>query len=112
MAEDLDILDEGTDALAMVTIMRNEILSKRPDHFFVEYLDTIELSIRKMRERNLKGMAELIQLRDSFANMRDIDKEFEEYIEEETKAFNENESNRNLALGQRQLPNGDRDTPF
>ena len=109
MAEDLDILDEGTEALAMVTIMRNEVLTKRPDHVFVDYLNTIELAIRKMRERNLKGMAELMVLRDSFANMSDIDKEFEEYVEEETKAFNENESNRNLALGQRQFcPNGRR----
>lgn len=112
MAEDIDILDEGTNALAMITIMRNETLTKKPDHEFVSYFNEIEVAIRKMRTRNLKMLGTIDYLERSMANISDVDSKFEEHIEnlpENKEQFSEETSNRNLSLGNRELPKGDRD---
>jgi hypothetical protein len=95
MAESLDIMDEATNALTMITIMRNETLTKKPDHEFVEYFNKIEVAIRKMRERNLKMLGEMRSLEYSISKLGSIEDDFEEHLESlETKPnepFNEAE---------------------
>ena len=61
MSEDIE--DDPVDALAMLTIMRNEITLKRPNHKFVRYCGVIDTAIRKQRELLNKQEGEIAQLK-------------------------------------------------
>jgi hypothetical protein len=52
-----DIEDIAINALAQITIMRNEV--KNPEHRFYYYLENIEVTLRKMREVNVALNAEI-----------------------------------------------------
>ena len=53
----IDIEDIAINALAQITIMRNEV--KNPEHRFYGYLENIEVTLRKMREVNVALNAEV-----------------------------------------------------
>lgn len=82
MAEDIKVLADATEALAMITIMRNETTSKKPDHKFVEYFNRIEITIRQMRERNMKQLGVIKSLELSLSQMGSVEDEFEKHIED------------------------------
>lgn len=82
MAEDIDILSEATEALTMIMLMRNETTTKKPDHKFVEYFNRIEITIRQMRERNLKQLGMIKSLELSLSQLNNLDDEFERHIDD------------------------------
>lgn len=79
----LDIEDQSTNALAMITIVLNETLSKNPNHKFVQYFNEIEKAIRVMRETNIRLLMENKSLNMSISQMGfdETDKQFSELIE-------------------------------
>jgi hypothetical protein len=50
----IDLEFDPVKALMQVTIMRNVTSANKPEHQFIEYFDNIEITLRKMREKNLK----------------------------------------------------------
>jgi len=58
-----DIEDDPVDALAMLTIMYNDMTLKRPDHLYVKYCVEIDRAIRKQRELLNKQEGEIAQLK-------------------------------------------------
>lgn len=82
MAEDIEILSEATEALTMIILMRNETTTKKPDHKFVEYFNRIEITIRQMRERNLKQLGMIKSLELSLSQLNNLDDEFERHIDD------------------------------
>jgi len=78
-----DIEDSPVNALASITIMLNKIKSKAPDHEFIPMLETVEATLRKMREHNQKINAENLLLGRTLAKMGfdDVTERFEKEIE-------------------------------
>tara|TARA_R110000796_G_scaffold12363_4_gene40952 strand:+ start:759 stop:1076 length:318 start_codon:yes stop_codon:yes gene_type:complete len=86
----IDLEFDPVKALAQVTIMRNQTLTNKPDHKFIEYFDNIEMTLRKMREKNLKllGRVEAAERQiDKFSKMGspEILKEYEKDVDYEDK---------------------------
>lgn len=79
---------DAVKALMQVTIMKNTTLSNNPDHKFVEYFDNIEITLRQMREKNLKllGRVEAAERQiDKFSQMgnAEIELDYEEDVKKQ-----------------------------
>ena len=90
----IDLEFDPVKALMQVTIMRNQTLTNKPDHKFIEYFDNIEVTLRKMREKNLKllGRVEAAERQiDKFSKMGNADIEFDykEDVKKEDKLTDE-----------------------